>query len=268
LIDLALGFLYPNANSIFIRSYLKDLPWLELCLRSIKKNWDFSKHDGEVVVCFPNSNIESNGGEIRKMIDSLNMWEVDGCVIRLTHWSDSTAIGYIDQQVNKIYADIFCHGEYIVYVDSDCFLTKKGDFNEFFLVNKSGVRSNKPYLLHTSYKEVGDAICWKQPTEELIGHPLEREYMRRIPMVIKREHLVDLREFLGEIHRKDALNLLSSRTRMSEFNLIGAFLFDKMNGEYDFRPTESCTLPETSWIQGWSHQNFDERKAYLEGMLK
>lgn len=242
-------------HSIFIRSYYRDLKWLEYCLRSIRKNWT-DHADGEVVVCFPNSDMERYGQEIKDRVESSHD------KVRLTHWSDSTAVGYIDQQVNKVYADIFCSGYYIIFVDSDCFLTKSGGFSEFFVGD-----SRKPYLLHTDYKQVGDAICWKECTEELIGHPVSREYMRRIPMVVKREHLLTLREYLRSIHGRDPMHILSSRNRMSEFNLIGAYLFDNHRDEYQFLPTEACKLPETAWVQNWSHTNYDELSKKLEAML-
>lgn len=239
--------------SIFIRSYYGDLKWLKYCLKSIAKNWKEQSH-GEVVVCFPNSDMERYGAEIKKEV----LEALPSAILQ--HWSDSTAVGYIDQQVNKIYADIFCCGDYIIFVDSDCFLTKEADISEFFV-------GNNPYLLHTSYESVGDAVCWKESTEELVGHPVNREYMRRIPMVIKRDHLARLRAYLRDIHGRDCLNLLSSRNRMSEFNLIGAYVHDNHRGDYEFLPTESSNLPDTAWIQCWSHCDFEEKKKYLESML-
>jgi hypothetical protein len=224
------------------------MEWLKYCLRSIKKNWDMS--DGEVVVCFPNSEYDRLKGEVL----------LDFPWVRLTHWSDSHKEGYIDQQINKLHADLFCQGEYIVFCDSDCFLTKKGSFKDFF-------RNKKPIWLHTDYNKVGDAICWKEPTERAASKTLTREYMRRIPIVVKREHLKLVRDYVSLI-QGEFIPYMSRLDRISEFNLMGAVLHELKTEDYFWIDTDD-EVPKTNWVQDWSWQGMTEdKKKHLEGMLK
>ena len=238
-------------HSIFIRSYSKDMEWLKYCLRSIKKNWDMS--DGEVVVCFPNSEYDRLKGEIL----------IDFPWVTLRHWSDSHKEGYIDQQINKLHADLFCQGEYVVFLDSDCFLNKKSSLKDYF-------KNGKPIWLKTDYSLVGDAICWKECTEKSVGRPVKYEYMRRLPFVVKRDHFVKIREYVESIQSSPTIPYIQTLSRISEFNLMGAVLDELCHDEYYWWDTEQdMDLPKVKIMQGWSWSGLTEdKKKEMEELLK
>jgi hypothetical protein len=240
--------------SFFIRSCHKDFCWLEYCFLAIKKNWKFTG-DEEIVLCYPRSDIETYRNRIGQIIDQ------SGLKIRLVQWEECAPEGYNDQQVNKIYADTYCHGEYVVFVDSDCILVKPGAISDLFV-------NGKPMLLHESWDRVGPAICWKERAEWVMEHSLEFEFMRRLPFIIKREHLTNLREYLCEIHGKELRDVVCIRKRMiSEFNIMGDFVYQFHPSEYHLIELNGTTIPFTPWQQEWSHNKFEERKPILEALL-
>lgn len=224
---------------IFIRTYHKDLEFLKYCLRSIHK---FVTGYNEIIICIPE--------EDAHLLDSWNLTKE-----RIVKWKPLTNNGYIDQQISKLKAHEMSDADYILYVDSDvCFFTPT-DLSEFFI-------DGKPYLMRTRYELVGDAICWKKPTEDILKFSLKYEYMRRIPIMFKHSTLVALSNRVN-------IDKLSQRERLSEFNLLGAYAAVSQAKEYCIIDTEHEALPKQVAKQFWSWGTLTEEvKQEMEGFLK
>lgn len=207
---------------IFIRTYHKDLEFLKYCLRSIHK---FVTGYNEIIICIPEQDAH--------LLDSWNLTKE-----LIIKWDPVCENGYIDQQISKLKAHEMSDADYILYVDSDvCFFTPT-DLSEFFI-------HGKPYLMKTRYELVGDAICWKKPTEEIIGLRLEYEYMRRMPLLFARQTLKDL------ALRVD-VNKLAELKSLSEFNVVGAYAALIDTDKYYIINTEFDPLPKQVAKQFWS----------------
>jgi len=225
---------------IFIRTYKNDLEWLKYCLKSINK---FVTGHQSIIISIPE-------GE-KHLIDSWNLTSE-----KVIGWNPTTDNGYIDQQINKLLAYKSTNADYILFVDSDCIFKEPVNIQEHYFMD------NLPYLMKTRYELVGDAICWKETTESIIGQPLEYEYMRRIPCLFRSQTLKNLDLYVN-------CGGLAERSRLSEFNLIGAYidLFEKEN--YRIIDTEKEPIPSDCARQMWSWSgcNNEDRKQ-IEEYLK
>jgi hypothetical protein len=105
-----------------------------------------------------------------------------------------------------------------------------------------------PEILYTPYEQLPDAIIWKNPTEKLIGDPIDFEFMRRNCLVFHRSTLVNLNNW-----NKNLKSIIMNSQRFSEFNLIGAYAWKFERDKYNFRCTDNIELPPVKAIQVWSY---------------
>lgn len=224
---------------IFIRTYHKDLEFLRYCLASIQK---FVTGYNKIVICIPEQDAYLLDG-----------WNLTKEII--VKWKPVCENGYIDQQISKLKAHEMCLSDYVLYVDSDIIFTEHTDLSEFFI-------NDKPYLMKTRYELVGDAICWKEPTEQLMNKSLTHEYMRRLPALYRTQTIADLDMFI------DAISL-GKLTRLSEFNLIGAYIDEKEPHNYTIIDTELHELPKQVAKQFWSWSGCNEKdRKEIDSILK
>lgn len=208
-------------TDIFIRTYSKDINWLKYCILSINK---FVSGHRKMIVCIPQDEAHL-----------LNDFKINGVIIG---WEPVTKNGYVDQQINKLRAHTMTDADNILFVDSDCYFTRPTDISEYFI-------DSKPFLMKTRYELVGDAICWKLPTDKVLKGDFKYEYMRRMPLLFKRNTLQKLDSMV------DSLSL-ADMDSVSEFNLLGAFADTYQKGEYHIIDTEKDPFPGSPAIQGWS----------------
>lgn len=235
---------------IFIKSYKGDAPWLEYCLKSIKK---FCKSYGQVLVA-------SEDKEIGQIAD------YHGAIFRPVN--KFTGDGYIHQQVIKLIADHFFHPstEYIVYWDSDCMAIREHTPEFWF-------KDGKPIMMVTPYSSLPapPAMPWKSVTEEIMKFECPFETMRRHPMVIPRGLLPEIREYLTTIHRKKWSDYLLSRPyrSCSEFNMIGSYILKFHPEIVTVVNTDKDPLPPNALKQFWSWGGITPKiKTEIEGILK
>lgn len=207
---------------IFIRTYHKDLEWLQYCLRSIQK---FVTGYNQIIICIPEDDAH--------LITEWNLTKE-----KIVQWIPATKNGYIDQQISKLHAFTMSDADYILYVDSDVIFHSPTDLSEYFVWGK-------PYLMKTRYELVGDAICWKAETEKILGVEVNYEYMRRIPLLYKRSTLENLDKHVDVM-------TLAKLERLSEFNLIGAFIANYESDQYYMIDTEKDEFPKLAARQFWS----------------
>lgn len=230
--------------SIFIRTYHKDLKWLNYCLESIHKNLSgFS----EIVICIP------TGQET--LLSHLTSEKVVTCKI----YKDD----YLGQQISKIQAHHHCKGDYILFVDSDVIFKPNANVLDYFY-------ENKPIILKANYNSVGEAICWKKPTEKLFKEKIEFEYMRFAPQIFHKSTLEMFNDSFPDIE-----NYVISQPyrQFSEFNALG-FYAEKMQPD-DYSITDVTNgvpeyLPKNKAHQFWSWSGLkesEEIKKIINGLL-
>lgn len=228
--------------SIFVRTYHRDIKWLNYCLQSIHKNllgWN------EIVICIP------TGQE--SLLSHLTSEKVVTCKI----YKDD----YLFQQVSKIQANQHCKGEYILFVDSDVIFKPNANVLDYFY-------ENKPIVLKAKYDSVGEAICWKAPTEKLFKENIDFEYMRFAPQLF---HKSTLEMFNDSFHDIENYVMSQPYRQFSEFNALGFYAEKMQNNDYSIIDVTNGVpeyLPKNNAVQKWSWGGISEEiKKELESYL-
>lgn len=230
-------------TSIFIRTYAKDAPWLAYCLRSLRK---FAIGFNEIVVAYPKG-------------ESAAFAEVDFTGVRCTEINPSRCPGYIDQQISKVFADGYCTGECILHLDSDCIAKEPFFANQF-------VSGGRPMLIYRPWDSVGDAICWKEPTQKALAREPAYEFMACLPIIYRRETYARFRSHLSVLHGKDARKYIAMQERFSEFNALGNFAHQQEPDKYIFITADNTNYPRPL-LQFWSHEDINLRREELERIV-
>lgn len=218
--------------SIFVRTYHRDIKWLNYCLQSIHKNllgWD------EIVIAIP------TGQET--LLSDLTQEKVITTKIQKDD--------YLAQQSDKMQAHKYCKGDYILFVDSDVIFKPNANVLDYFY-------ENKPIILKANYNSVGEAICWKKPTEKLFKEKIEFEYMRFAPQIFHKSTLEMFNDSFPDIE-----NYVISQPyrQFSEFNALGFYAEKMQPDDYSIVDVTNGVpeyLPENKSKQYWSWSNLTE----------
>lgn len=230
------------STSIFIKTCKKDLEWLRYCLESIRK---YAIGFDEVVIVADRSCI----GSIGPVLTGPEK------VIYVPDWIN----GYIQQQYVKLHADGYCSSENILFVDSDVV------FFDYFSENSFMV-GRKPILLKTRYGNLEGAEAWRAITEQAMGFPVEWEYMRRFPLLYRKDTITAFRNaFYGVV---ESLKRMPDHA-FSEFNALGAFVEKYQPQDYFISDTADW-MPHTVAKQFWSwgamsHEIQQEMRGFIDG---
>lgn len=225
-------------TDIFIKTYGGDFEWLKYCLRSIQKYCTgFNKI---IIVCD-----EADRPGLEQF--GLTQEEV--------HYVPLGFRGYLWQQWIKLTAFNYSEADYILFVDSDCVFTRPTTPNDF-------IKSGKPVILKTPYETIPEVHFWKDLTELTLKEEVEFEYMRRLPLLYRRDTLVNLLNHVDPLHENGLQHFIANRPahEFTEFNLIGAYA-EKYEGEkYKFLDTTKVELPVTHILQNWSYGGLKQSK--------
>lgn len=213
-------------TTIFIKSYKRDFPYLKYAIQSINKNVT-----GLYNVLLLIDQADDLPDEIMQHVtDKYKIVYVE-----------KFGNGYLFQQLCKLNAHKYTDAEYILFSDSDCIFDHAINVDEF-------IADGKPEILYTHYSKVGDAVCWKQCTEQFIGVELEYEFMRRNCLIFHRSTLVEME------HKYPSMaSSVMSKGRFSEFNAMGAYCYLYNKDKYNFVNTDEWQYVEPKGIQLWSH---------------
>lgn len=227
---------------VFIRTYPKDYEWLRYCLRSLRKN-----APGVPVV------IVTSGPEASIPSDLLGGVSWRASVEK--HPDD-----YIGQQLTKLNADLYVPGgcDFIIHIDSDTVLL---DSLEKLFVG------GRPTMLRSPYDKLPSDFPWKAPTEKHLGWGVSHEYMRRFPLIYPAGLYTELRSHLmSRCPDRSWSGWVASieGRQLSEFNLLGAFAFEKMHDAFHWIDTDVDPLPDLIVNQRWSWGGIDAHRAELE----
>lgn len=189
--------------SILIRTCTKDIPWLRYCLTALMARATGFREI--VVACLP-----GDAEDIRCVVNDYP--------VRLVIVDQVCGNDYIGQQLTKCQADLYTVGDYVMHIDSDCIATKPFTPDEFFV-------AARPRVLWRNWADVGDAIAWRLPTEQVLGHAPPYETMACHPMVHSARALERFRRHVARQHGKDFDRYVAGLAEFSEFNAIGNFLY-------------------------------------------
>jgi len=214
--------------SIFIRTYKRDIAWLDFCLQSIHRNlkgWD------EIVVGVP------AGQE-----DHLRFLESERKVSCPCFRHD-----YVGQQVAKLQAHRHILGDFVLFVDSDVIFLAGADVRDFF-------HEGKPVIEKVRYSTLagnGDrALKWQITVEMFFGEKPYWEYMRGNGCRLY--HTSTLRALEASFPSIETYAHGISRKHFSEFNILGYFAEKNEGGLYHFSDVEIGPIRTPCSRQFWT----------------
>ena len=217
-------------TAILIRSYWKDLDWLQLCVRAIERHCHgFS----EVVVVMPES---SRPWVLRDPLPS------DARLIYGPDYADD----YLGQQVTKLQADLLVDADLIMHVDADCIFTRATQPQDL-------TPGGRPLVLMRPIAELGRHYPWQRPTEDFRGFAVDLDFMQQPPFVYPRWLYPLLREHCLATHGVPIEHYVMRRPPrgFSEFNALGAYAFRHHAEAFDFRRMRRDLAPQCDWYWSW-----------------
>lgn len=221
---------------IFYRSYCQDFKWLELSLLSAKK---FAKGFGKTYIAIPACDIDL-------------VPRCDGEVHLVEKWNDD----YLGQQSDKLYADKFCHSDYILHIDSDCIWTMDVSPMSFFI-------DGKPVIL----SEDGVESPWPPIVARTIGQLPKSDYMRRMPIIYPRDLYGQFREWVRGRHGMELKEWIKGQPyrEFTEYNCFGFWCDLYARDRFTWlRPSEFPTFCKQYWSWGGLT---DEIRSEIERIL-
>ena len=216
--------------AIFVRSYWKDVGWLELCLAAVAKN---ARGFDETVVVVP----RRSAAWLRRITLPRGI-RVELC--------DDYPDDYLGQQVTKLHADLYTDAQVICHLDADCIVTdpmRPADL----------APGDKPQLVTRPAQQLGRHWPWGPPTEAFLGWPLERDYMQRPPFVYPSELYAELRAHAQKRHAVSIADyVLACPPRgFSEFNALGAYAHACHRDWFTWLDAEDVPVDGGSWPCRW-----------------
>lgn len=252
---------------ILIVTYSKDLPWLEYCLRGIKK---FCRGFQGVTVAYPNSERE---------LFALLRPEFD---IRLHGYDEVPGKGMLQHMVMMAMADTFLPAptQYVMHLDADCIYHTPTTPEDYFL-------NDKPVYLVRSWdslttedpknpgtKCVSDCAQWRGPTEFQLGFNTDVFGMCRHPTILPVEFYAPYRAQIERVHQKSFFDfMLSGRNEFPQssmdFTAMSAFAWHRMHGRFHWIDIGVHSPPKDRQKTFWSHGGISpEIRREIEGFLK
>lgn len=256
--------LTPNPNpvgrcEIFIVSYWKDFPWLELCLKSIQK---FCRGFSGVTVVFPKRD--------QREFPLKCMGGFYGPVpLRFKMYDEVEGKGMVQHMEIMARADEFVpHGtEYVLHHDSDGMFNVPTTPEDFF-------RHDKPVYLYRTWesltdkttKVVSNCAIWRAPTDEQLGFQSQIYAMCCNTQMMPVEFYRKYRQHLFARHG-DLLSYFTSgqnawpQDRM-DFTAMGAFAWESMRDSFAWFDVENGTPHPPDRKKAYhSHSGFVRREG-------
>lgn len=216
---------------ILIRTWRRDLAWLELCLAAVGGH---ARGFDSTVVVLP----RSQEPWLRRAFP-LPSW------VRLELCPDYRD-DYLGQQVSKLNADTYTSADLVCHLDSDCILSRLTTPDDL-------APEGRPVVNMRHYNELDRHWPWRAPTEGFLGVPVEHDFMQQPPFVYPRPLYAQLRDFALATHgvALDAYVLNAGPRGFSEFNALGAYAFTYRRD--DFTWVDAGTRePHCQWFWTWA----------------
>lgn len=122
--------------------------------------------------------------------------------------------GHSRSQLVGFYADQYMYSEFIAFVDADCFWTSYVDYQDLF------ASGGRPVVMGKF--DEGDMFT-PSSTWILGGLPPPLSFMHYFPVIIRRAHVREIREYIERIHGKDLVKVFQQYRAKFGVNSIGNF---------------------------------------------
>lgn len=234
---------------ILIVTFARDREWLTMCLPTLQR---FATGFRSVVIAAPAEDLSA-----------LRCACPGPLAVRWVGYTDVPGNGHMKHQVMKCRADELTDAEFIWHIDADCVLREPTPAGDYFV-------NGNPVLLVAPWDKVGDAWCWRLPTDRALGFRTPHETMRRHPAVHRRatyaQNRVTVERVTGQPFDAYVLSQRGSGHgyQFSEFNALGNVAV--RSGGYHVIDVSRNPWPRSHLVQFWSHSPPGQpQKVWLDG---
>lgn len=206
-----------------------DLHWIPWVFRFLKRNW---LSQSEFVVCAPMDCSDA----LKSMQDILGGPIL---IVEMEQWTDSLShrIGWMHQQYVKHHADLYCQGDYITFIDSDCILLRPTDFEKHLMVG------DKPVMWYAEFSKIH--APWITLMGQVLAMESPYEFMRSFPLTYHKSTIANSRKHIEQMHGMPLHDFIRHKARTwSEFNCIGFYAYVFQNNLYEWMDTYAHTMHE------------------------
>jgi hypothetical protein len=212
--------------SIYIRTYKRDIAWLDFCLQSIHRNlkgWD------EIVLCIP------EGQE-----HHLRFAEGVRVVTSPVYPND-----YIGQQVSKLLCHRHVTGDLVLIVDSDLIFLPGASVYDY-------IEGGRPRILTCNWPNPPDTATrrWKPVVTKLFGEVPPCSFMQgHGARLFHKSSLVSFSQQFPDIEKYARRQ---PRNQFSEFQFLGFFIYKNERTAYSWTELTATPLPDYHTRQYWN----------------
>ena len=224
---------------IFIRTYIKDLEWLDFCVRSIRQ---FCSGYRDLIIVYPEGD------------DECGKFSETSFAVKPVNPN-----GYVDQQYFKLTADTYCKPDatHLLMLDSDCFA--------YEAISPETYMQNGKILFpitHKSSPRVSECHHFIETCEKILNREVEYEFMRKQPFLLQTKDLQSFRKWFDKtqsVDLKSYLSVCKEGDSFSEYNVIGAYLYYiQQSKDYHFYDHDSGACFDNPMLQSWSYGGLTE----------
>lgn len=242
-----------STHQILIASYSRDFPWLEPNLKALRK---FSDGFLPPVISVDGQDMFGAQKIVEKCYPGARVVQKDG----------RRGQGFMRAQISMMQGDLFCpDADFVYLVGSDCIPWTRLAPEYYF-------HNGKPAMIYNSraYFEAANAghpIQWMDSTSQILGFPVNGEYMRRLPIVYPKELFKPVRDHVVVTHGIEFEEYIYRRNAqggpVSESNILGAFAWERMHDLYSWLHADgnpeytAYRSSHPDLIQFWSHGGLD-----------
>lgn len=251
---------YTGKAEILIVTYWKDGPWLDYCLRAMRK---YCTGFSGITVVIPRQNCE----HLRTICAPYD--------VNLQLFDEVEGKGMLDHMVQICSADVWCpNADIVVHLDPDCIFHTPTPVDEY-------VQDGKPVMCKRTYSGlvdgngvVSDCYQWKKDVESMLGLPTDCYTMCRHPSVHPINLYPEFRKWVEEAHRKPFRKYMTAGKNSfpqdrNEFPALGAFAWEFFRDDYVWIDLDKVPPPKDHQRTYWSHGGITQAiREEIEGFLK
>lgn len=247
-------------TQIFLVTYHKDIPWLEFCLRSVKK---FCTGFTGLTLVVPNAEMSL-----------FKRFKDEG--ISLKGFDERPGKGMLHHMAIECMADQFVPPgtECVLHLDADTIFNGPTDASQFF-------RDGKPIYVWRTYDSLydpqrkvnSDCVIWKERTEKALGFQTNVYGMCVMPCINSLKLFPEFRAWIEEQHKMSFVDWFCSGPNafpqdVSEYAALGAFAKELMPDLYHWLDCAKEPVPKENSFHFHSHSGLTPQiKQQIEGWL-
>ena len=240
-------------TDILYVTYAKDTDWFRQSIKVVQRNLSGYRR---IHVVYPEQDAHQIVGA------------VVGTGVEFHPIPDWKGQGYHWQQWVKLNADKYSDADFIVHIDSDVFVDRPTNIEEYFV-------GGKPAWLWAFYTDLGLEVPWKVPTIRATGLRCEREFMAGFPFIINRSTYPRVRQWMKDhtgIDHEEYIRIAADRgsTSFSEFNVMGAVAYEAQHELYWWVDRNRQDWPKGfhSTRQFWSRRPVSDHQEAIDQMMQ